>query len=518
MARQQSRPKSTSASRAAAPAKQARSKGISSEKAKGAADTKTVAAKEASAKQSSVQRATSKASGSKTRGSKTSGGKTNSDKTSGKASSGAKPAAGPSWRTKWPQTADLAAWFRCGLEKCAAIEHLSESATEAHLPIHGLAEIGQVKEALKHVDRYLKLLSQQQELDFVRMAELGATICVEQGDLESCEKYLARVLDADRFVKRPCDKGYPARSVHEFRVSHGLIDPSELTDPAKRLEAEFNRAERLRAAAQAKGDTSAANRHLREMYAAIREPLEPWRRRRWIHSVLESAQELHAAKFVKEVLASVPKSEWTELVGYQMLAEVGQRKEAVAAATNTLQAAYDELVSMTDPNIHFPVNKICRALEFLAQLGEKKLAAQWLKKVTSSVKTWKCVILGWTTTAVLTSFVPIVEILEGKEAALELAQLAQEHASQEEHRDFKRGAMASALEATASVSSIDAAVELARKLRSPTQRRMELAKLLARAGRFKELRAVCSEVASPAEAAKIAWWVKFELPGVGRSE
>ena len=91
--------------------------------------------------------------------------------------------------------------------------------------------------------------------------------------------------------------------------------------------------------------------------------------------------------------------------------------------------------------------------------------------------------------------------------------LAVQHASQEPHPGFKRGAQSTALAASASVHPLDHAIEQARKLRSPSQKRMELGKLLARAGRWKELKEVLSTVASPHEAAEIAWWIKFELPG-----
>jgi hypothetical protein len=42
---------------------------------------------------------------------------------------------------------------------------------------------------------------------------------------------------------------------------------------------------------------------------------------------------------------------------------------------------------------------------------------------------------------------------------------------------------------------------------------MELAKLFARGKRWKQLQEICSQASSPEEAAKLAWWVKFELPG-----
>lgn len=65
----------------------------------------------------------------------------------------------------------------------------------------------------------------------------------------------------------------------------------------------------------------------------------------------------------------------------------------------------------------------------------------------------------------------------------------------------------------ADIGGLDEAIAKARKLCSPTQRRKELASLLARAGRWKELREVLSQITSPEEAADVMWWTKFELPG-----
>ena len=65
----------------------------------------------------------------------------------------------------------------------------------------------------------------------------------------------------------------------------------------------------------------------------------------------------------------------------------------------------------------------------------------------------------------------------------------------------------------ANIGRLNEAIDDARKLRSPTQRRKTLATLLAKAKRWGELREVLSQVESPEEAADVVWWIKFELPG-----
>ena len=103
--------------------------------------------------------------------------------------------------------------------------------------------------------------------------------------------------------------------------------------------------------------------------------------------------------------------------------------------------------------------------------------------------------------------------LEGEEAAQALAQQSFQHANDDSNNIFKKGAIREAISAIASAGATEEAIAAARKLRSPTERRKQLAKLLARAGRWKELREVCQHVMSPEEAAELAWSIKFELRG-----
>jgi hypothetical protein len=69
------------------------------------------------------------------------------------------------------------------------------------------------------------------------------------------------------------------------------------------------------------------------------------------------------------------------------------------------------------------------------------------------------------------------------------------------------------LDLKASTDRLDEAIVDARKLRSRTERTRKLATLLAKAQRWTELRNVLSQVKTPEEAAEVAWWIKFELPG-----
>src|SRR5687768_5190257 len=99
--------------------------------------------------------------------------------------------AGPEWKTKWPRNGDLKTWLRAMIQKCDAIADDETASDKAHLPIEHLAEMGCVAEALRHVNRFLRRLPRQEVLATVRMAELGAKICLDAGDLARMERYLA---------------------------------------------------------------------------------------------------------------------------------------------------------------------------------------------------------------------------------------------------------------------------------------------------------------------------------------
>src|SRR5262245_36342618 len=106
---------------------------------------------------------------------------------------------GPAWRTKWPRNGDLKAWFRAMIQKCDAIADAATASDRAQLPIEHLAKMGHVAEALRHVDRFLLRLPNQQVVKTVRMAKVGAKICLDTDDLARMEKYLKRVEATERF-------------------------------------------------------------------------------------------------------------------------------------------------------------------------------------------------------------------------------------------------------------------------------------------------------------------------------
>jgi|GEM_PF-1894340 tetratricopeptide (TPR) repeat protein len=470
---------------------------------------KKAASSRATKSAAKVTKATSKKATTKSKTKTKTKTKTNVKKVATKVS--AKPAP---WQTSWPATPDLRAWFLCGIQKCAANPKREEGASDAHLPIKALAELGHTNEALKHLQKFLKRLPKNDSFESARLAELGAEICLEAGDMQGMESYLELVRSADDRVTRKIDKGFGSKLVHDFRVSNGLIAPGDLSpDHEDYIQSIFYYHVRQLSLARQSKQTAQIKKEFANLNEAIKREKPGWRKSMWTKRVIRVAHEMSNPEAIKQLIEQIPPNERNERIGYDVYAMIGMKKEAAKFAQQEVEKNIEELLTMQDPNIHFPINSITRALTCLLEIGEKKLATKLFKQVAESAANWSCVIQGWTTTAVLAEFVPIVEQLEGKEAARELAALAEQHASQETHKGFKRGAQSTALAATASVNPLEHAIEQARKLRSPSQKRMELGKLLARASRWKELKAVLSTVASPHEAAEIAWWIKFELPG-----
>jgi hypothetical protein len=422
-------------------------------------------------------------------------------------------AAEPAWRTKWPRNGDLKTWLRAMIQKCDAIPDDDAAAEKAHLPIEHLAKMGCIPEALRHVNRFLRRLPRREVLATVRMAELGAQICLDAGDLTRMEKYLAIAQATEPFNTRKCDKGFSIDSVREFRADNGLLDLADAIDEEQRIKARFERAARQYKEARAAGERESARAAVAEMERIARAVEEEWERQDYLRRVIDCHAGLNDAQAVKRCLRRLDKDDRHEILDAETLASLGMKAEAIARARQDIARELDELREMSDPNIHFPVMSIARSLEFLAGQGAKDEARRWLRRALKEMPTWPVYEYGWATSAVYHSLAEAAATIDGPAAAENLLQHALTDAKMEPRSDFRQGAVDAALDLKANIGRLDEAIDDARKLRSPTQRRKTLATLLARARRWRELREVLGQVESPEEAADVAWWTMFELPG-----
>jgi hypothetical protein len=408
------------------------------------------------------------------------------------------------WKRKWPTTGNLRAWLLCHIDKCNAFSDVEQRASKAQVPIALLAEHGHPKEALRVVNRFLKSLMAARSTRLVSMAETGAEICLDQNDVKGAEKYLEIALKADKFVTRKCDVGYVAGSVRHFRALHGLLDPDEAEDEDDRHDALFHGAERRCLDAIRCGDRKVARKELAAMYQAAKQGDDDLNRSFELKRVLKAAAQLGDRALVRQYMAALAKADRDEVLDYDLLSELGMRDEAITAALRSIKRETKELVEDEDPNIHFPVTVICGALKFLIAQGEKDLASKALMSVVKTSDKWTSPGRSWGTSAVLSMFAEVIAVLEGTDAAQALLDQAREDAGMGPRSDFQQGVRTEAIEIEAKIGLIESALEKARKLRSPASRRSTVATILARAGRWKEIPAVCSAAANPEEAAELA--------------
>lgn len=418
----------------------------------------------------------------------------------------------PAWKMLWPRNGDPKSWLRAMIRKCDAIPDDDTAATKAHLPIEHLAELGCVEEALRHVNRFLRRLPRQEVVATVRMAELGAQICLDAGDLARTERYLAIAEATEPFNTRKCDKGFSLNSVREFRAENGLLDPADAIDDEQRVEARFKRAGRQCKQAIATGQRDSAEAAVGEMAKTAREVEEEWLRQSYLQQVIDCYAQLKDAQAVKRCLREFSKEDRHEVLDADTLAGLGMKAEAIARARQDIAGELDELRETSDPNIHFPVSSIGRSLQLLVGQGAKDEARRWLRRVLKEMPAWPA-IRGWSSSAVYHSLAEAMAMIDGPAAAENLLNQAVADGKAESRRGFRQGAVDAALDLKASFGRLDEAIDDARKLRSPTGRRQTLATLLAKARRWGELRDVLRQVESPEEAADVVWWIKFELPG-----
>lgn len=237
-----------------------------------------------------------------------------------------------------------------------------------------------------------------------------------------------------------------------------------------------------------------------------------WLRKYWYMDILKEYSRIESKSSLRKRIAKFSPSDREKILPSYMLERLGLTDEVVDEAVREVDRRIKKLLTDDDPNIHFDTNRISREILSLIELGRKDLAEKCFAKVAKSAGKWKSHGMGFSNSAAFTDFAKVVAKLEGTEAAASFLANAMKSAKADTSIG-RPGAIFDAIQTEADIGRLDEAIEKARKLRSPTQRRMELAKLFAKAKRWKELRAICSEAATPEEAAEICWWVKFELPG-----
>jgi hypothetical protein len=260
-----------------------------------------------------------------------------------------------------------------------------------------------------------------------------------------------------------------------------------------------------------RGDKSTAKTELKVMERIVPQKSK-WSQKFDQMTILKEYSRIESKASLRKRIAKFTPSERQKVLPSYMFERLGLMDEVVVEAVHEVDRRIKKLMTNDDPNIHFDTNRISSEILRLIELGRKDLAEKCFAKVAKSSGKWKSYGMGFSKAAAFTDFAEVVAKLEGTEAASAFLADATKIAKADTSIG-RRGAVSSAIQMGATIGKLDEAIENARKLRSPTQRRMELAKLLAKAKRWKELRTICSEAATPEEAAELCWWIKFELPG-----
>lgn len=385
------------------------------------------------------------------------------------------------------------------LRKCEAMDSAVDAADQSHLPIEQLAELGALPAALRALDRQLDRLQPKQVLATVRLALVGAQLALDGGKLSRMERYLRAAEATEPFNTRKCDRGYSVEAVRRWRAENGLLDPRDVNDDEERRTNAFNHAKRVCDQALATRKTKLARATLTVMESTALSCEPDWANAPLVTAVIERYARLKDGPAIKRLMATLDEEARESIFDRPTLDRLGLLDEAIARAQRDAQAALDHLAHTTDPNIHFPVLAFESEVHYLVAQGQAKAAKQLVKRALGELEHWPAYEAGWCTAAVYASLAQAAAAVGDSRAATALLARAQNDAAQ------------------APIGQDDQALAAATKLRSPTERRHQMATLLARAQRWKELRQVLVTVASPAEAARLCWAIKFELPSTTSS-
>lgn len=417
----------------------------------------------------------------------------------------------PHWKMSWPRNGEPRFWFKCGVSKCECIADDETACEKASALIDALGRAGATADAMKAVNRFMsRLPATDGNFRYRDLALSGAQIAFDGGDFKSMEKYLALVEAQNPFFTRPCDLNRPLQQVDDFKIKKGILNPPDAIDEERRFRATFTWHLRLLKSSQSKAKTA---KHLAEMEAAVKNVSGCYLRERLYQDLLIEYGRRGDETSVRRIVRSLDKDLAARVLDYKTAWLMGDTNRSLRIATTVVKKALAELAEMEDPNIHFPVGRISRAILWLVEVNELNRAAKLFRLVNQNITKWPVYGYGWVTAGVYGYLGNMALAVGDSESALWFANAGLGDASEGKRSSFNKSVEASLLKLITSCGMENEALEIASKLRSPKQKRLETAKILVRAKRWSELRDVCKQVKSPEEAADLAWWLRFEFPG-----
>jgi hypothetical protein len=418
----------------------------------------------------------------------------------------------PSWRGHWPTNGSVRDWMIALLRACDAITDPGKSADQAQLPIERLARIGDIDAALSHVDAHLRTLPPSSVLDVVRMARLGAGICLDAGNLEGMEHYLAIAAATEPFNTRKCDRGFSLDAVRKFRAWKGILDPSEAVGDQERTQATFQRADRTFRESLAAGDKTTARSSAEAMARVATEERDEWRRTEYLKRAIVAFADLDDVAAVRRHLELIDADDRARAIKTEVLVRLGMEAEALPRLRVSMRRSLAAAADPSDPNTHIPVGEFVSCLMALSSLGAREEAREWFRQALGERGKWTTPEAGWSSTAIAKSLAEGANALGETVIARQFLVEAMGEAKQERRSAWRIASVKSVLRSPANAGMTQAAIDDARRIRSPKGRRKTLACLLAGAERWEELHEVLDSIDSAEEAADVVWWLHFNLP------
>src|SRR6185436_15601063 len=195
-------------------------------------------------------------------------------------------------KTGWPRGGEIKQWMRCLLRRAGAIDELTDRVKYTSLAIEELSKRGCLDEAVRELERLLRSLPGDDGFHHVQVLELGAQIHLDAGKMRKMEEYLQRILATKPLHTRPSAKGWEVQVVREFKVFHGLLDPSEASNEEERVEATFNMSMRRTDALIDKNDKAAAKVELARVKKIVPRMAEDWQQRNSYEALLDRYMKL----------------------------------------------------------------------------------------------------------------------------------------------------------------------------------------------------------------------------------
>jgi tetratricopeptide (TPR) repeat protein len=410
------------------------------------------------------------------------------------------------WRTTWPDTPSVRDWILASAEKARSIEDPEKRATQVAFAAGRLADRGfldDARAALADVDAILAAHPEVVASAMARMAESY----VAAGREDAARAYFAAAIErvaADASLK-PKPRAQRVAMLRDTAVRSGFVELGENVDPKWVFLRDLQHVQALRRA----GDLPAALAAAREMGRRMDEPRDRWALTALLRLYAEAGDRDGALRMF-DLLPTDDRK--VTLVGAALI-QIGLRDRIRELARADIRRALDRARSMTLPNYHFPAMTIASTLTFLLDHGEADFARDALHATLDELEKWDTDASGWVAAAVYSQLALPVARIDGRASAEALLDRAAA-AAKSDTTAFRGGAWGEIIKVYEQLGAWDEALAIAKKNGPMETRRRNTARVLALAGRWKDLAVTCAKVKSPTEASELAWWVAARLDGL----